>query len=292
MNDMTPFIAPKSDQLTADDLIAGERIITITGVRVDRSAEQPCEISFEGDDGKPWRPCKTMGRVLVKAWGPDANKYVGKSVQLYRDPDVTWAGMKVGGIRIRALSHINAPFDMALTATRGKKSMARFLPLKDAPAKDDPAKKWADAYIASVNRMDDADALSAFANEKAKRLDELQAKRPELHRACVESLDAKRASFAPADDEWGNDGTLAADNPTAAEGPADDQRGDSFADDEWSETRSPADRVGDLIAEANGRASWEAAKAEFERARAEMSDDEAASVQAALDAKRASLVKG
>lgn len=197
MNDMAPFIAPKSDQLNADDLIAGDRIITITGVRLDSSAEQPCEISFDGDDGKPWRPCKTMGRVLVKAWGPDSQKYVGKSVHLYRDPDVTWAGMKVGGIRIRALSHIDAPFDMALTATRGKKSMARFLLLKNAPAQDDPAKKWADAYIASATRAETLDELNAFANDKAKRLSELQAKRPELHRACVEALDARRGALTP-----------------------------------------------------------------------------------------------
>jgi len=217
MNDMTPIIAPKSNQLTSDDLLAGDRTITITEVSINPGTEQPCQIRFEGDQGKPWYPCKTMARVLVKAWGPDAKQYVGKSVQLFRDPNVTWAGMAVGGIRIRALSHIEAAFDMALTATRGKKAMARFVPLKaqvtQHPAAD-PARKWADGYIATVNQAQSSEQLDEFANSKAVKLAELQTKRPELHTECVHALDNKRAalSFQP-------------------EGRADADMGEGFADD-------------------------------------------------------------
>ena len=122
MTDMRSVIAPKSDQLNADDMISGPMTITISGVKLTPGAEQPVSISFNGDGGKPWRPCKSMSRVLVSAWGPDANVYAGKSLTLYRDPAVTWGGMAVGGIRISHMSHIEK--DLMLMLTMTKKSRA------------------------------------------------------------------------------------------------------------------------------------------------------------------------
>ena len=58
--DMKPTIVAKSDQLNADDLIGGPKTIKITRVTVTERAEQPCVINFEGDDGKPWKPSKSM----------------------------------------------------------------------------------------------------------------------------------------------------------------------------------------------------------------------------------------
>ena len=121
MNDMTAIIEPKSDQLNADSLISGPRTITITGVDIRPGTEQPCSIFFQGDEGRPWKPCKSMARVLVAAWGPDAKAYVGRSVTLYRDPSVKWGGMEVGGIRISHMSHIKGRQTMALTVTKGSK---------------------------------------------------------------------------------------------------------------------------------------------------------------------------
>lgn len=131
--DMSKFIAPKSDQLNADDLIAGPRTITITSVRGTDAADQPVAVHYEGDAGKPYKPCKSMRRVMVHCWGKNAAEYVGKSMELYCDPDVQFGGMKVGGIRIRAMSHIDGPKQMALTATRGKKAPYKVQPLADAP---------------------------------------------------------------------------------------------------------------------------------------------------------------
>lgn len=122
MNDMSAVIVPKSDQINADDLIAGPRTIRITEVDIRPGTEQPVSIYFDGDDGKPWKPCKSMSRVLVAAWGPDAKAYVGRSVTLYRDPKVKWGGMDVGGIRVSHLSHIEREMVMALTATKGKRA--------------------------------------------------------------------------------------------------------------------------------------------------------------------------
>lgn len=203
--DMSPVIAPKSNQLTADDLLSGDRTITITGVELTPGAEQPCRISFEGDNGKPWFPCKSMGRVLVKAWGPDAKNYVGKSVHLFRDPEVVWAGMKIGGIRIKALSHIDAPFDMALTATRGKKAMSRFFPLKadvrpintDQGTHADAAAEWAAKFVAAIGKAATAEKIDELAAKHAARLDEMREKRPELFDRCGEAMEARRDALAP-----------------------------------------------------------------------------------------------
>jgi len=127
--DMSKTIIPKSDQLNADDLIAGPRTVTITGVRGTETAEQPVAINFQGDDGKPYKPCKSMRRVMVHVWGPDAKQYIGRSMTLYCDPGVQFGGMRVGGIRISHMSHMNGPMTMALTATRAKRAPFTVQPL-------------------------------------------------------------------------------------------------------------------------------------------------------------------
>lgn len=141
MTDLTNTIEAKSDQLGADDLMSGPRNIKITKVSADTgSSEQPIVINFEGDNRKPWKPCKSMRRLLVAIWGANGNEYVGRSVTLYRDPTVKWGGMEVGGIRISHMSHIDKPVTIALTATRGNKRPTTVQPLviRDEPKKDQP----------------------------------------------------------------------------------------------------------------------------------------------------------
>jgi hypothetical protein len=120
MSDMTAVIAPKSDQINADDLIAGDLTITITGVKISPGQEQPVSIQFKGSD-KVFRPCKSMSRVMVAAWGPDAKTYEGRSMTLYRDPTVKWGGLAVGGIRIRAMSHIDRDMTMMLSESKANR---------------------------------------------------------------------------------------------------------------------------------------------------------------------------
>lgn len=128
MNDMRSVIVPKSDQLNADDLIAGPLTVDIRDVTI-KPGEQPVSIYFDGDGDKPYKCCKSMARVLVYCWGDDATQYVGKSMTLYRDPAVKWGGMAVGGIRISHMSHIKGKQTMALTETRGSKKLFTVLPL-------------------------------------------------------------------------------------------------------------------------------------------------------------------
>ena len=102
MTDMTAVIQPKSDQVNADDFIAGPATFTIESVSISPGTEQPVQIKLVGEP-RVWRPCKSMSRVLVAAWGPDAKVYTGRSLTLYRDPKVKWGGMEVGGIRVSHL---------------------------------------------------------------------------------------------------------------------------------------------------------------------------------------------
>ena len=130
MNDMSMVIQAKSDQLSADDLLAGPLTITITNVVVRPGTEQPVTIEYDGGSGRPWKPCKSMSRLLVAAWGADAKAYAGRSVTLYRDPSVKWGGMEVGGIRISHMSHIEREMVMPLTATKGVKKAYKVKPIQ------------------------------------------------------------------------------------------------------------------------------------------------------------------
>ena len=123
MNDFAHTLAPKSDQLNADDLIAGPRTIKITKVKaLPKNEQQPLWIYFEGDDGKPWKPCKTMGRVLAEVWKTtDGDKLVGRQVTIYRDPTVKMKGEVTGGIRISHMSHIEGDVTVPVTLSRGQR---------------------------------------------------------------------------------------------------------------------------------------------------------------------------
>ena len=136
-------IAPKSDQLNADDLIAGPITVRIVSV-THGNAESPIRVNIEGR--MPYYPCKSMRRVLVAAWGEDGAPYAGRYMTLYRDPEVKYGGIKVGGIRISHLSDITADMYMALTVTRGKRAEYTVQRLNiQAPAAKAPKPKPAPA---------------------------------------------------------------------------------------------------------------------------------------------------
>ena len=165
MLDMSPVIVPKSDQISADDFISGPRTYQIDSVAINPGTEQPVNISLVGEN-RVWKPCKSMARVLVAAWGPDAKLYSGKSVTLYRDPKVKWGGLEVGGVRISHMSHIERPLSMALTATKGRRADYTVKPLvlqvSREPAREEPAAltpKEAADLIAEAETMADLIAV-------------------------------------------------------------------------------------------------------------------------------------
>lgn len=199
--DMSAFIVAKSDQLNSDDLGSGPRTIRITGVRANPdSAEQPVSISYEGDEGKPFKPCKTVRRILVAVWGPQAGEYVGRSMTLYRDPKVSFGGMQVGGIRVSHMSHMDREIVVAANSTRGKKAAHKILPLKvEAVQQEDGAAKWLGSVLRHLPKIDSLEALEAFRDERQTRIDELREKRPELHAELTGAFNTREQELtAPA----------------------------------------------------------------------------------------------
>ena len=212
--DMSRFIEAKSDQLNADDLIGSDRTITITRV-AGCDGDQPIAIFYEGDGGKPFKPCKTIRRVLMAVWGRYANEYVGRSMTIYRDDEVTFGGLKVGGIRIRAMSGIDKETTVVVMKSKGKKAGMKILPLADAPRKDPTPKQqrqspaeWVEGYIAELATAADLDALASIQQKAGKTLDRLRDADAALYERAVQA---------------GKDRADAL-NPT--EGPADEQRGE------------------------------------------------------------------
>jgi hypothetical protein len=202
--DMSAFIAAKSDQLNADDLMDAPRTITITKVTAaPDAAEQPVSIHYEGGEGRPWKPCKTMRRILVGVWGKDASKYVGRSLTLYRDPTVAFGGLQVGGIRVSHMSDITEDKTVALLVTRGRKAPFKIKPLKDAPRQQTSDFSGQLAELKSLAKPGNTEALGAKWQEigpDARKA--LAAELPALKAACSEQpaedvpFDAQPASLA------------------------------------------------------------------------------------------------
>lgn len=186
-------IVPKSDQLNADDLLTGPIVVTIQKVSRGDTKEQPVSIAIDGGR-MPYKPCKSMRRVLIAAWGEDGRLWVGKSMRLFCDPEVMFGGVKVGGIRISHLSHIANTMTIALTTTRSKRA-----PYKVEPLEEQKADKPFD-YNAAMDDM--ADAVSeaqlkavfapAWKRSKADGNEEMTA-------ALKENYDTFKAKFAAGD---------------------------------------------------------------------------------------------
>jgi hypothetical protein len=156
--DLTETIVPKSDQLNADDLMSGPRTFTIVEVRKTSNPEQPVDVLLaEFPPGRPFKPAKSMRRVMVAAWGPDASTYTGRRLTLYRDPTVRFGGQDVGGLRISHMSHIDKKLTIALTVTRGKRAPYVVQPL---PAGAEPAPVVSDGTLIELVAMFDRKGIA------------------------------------------------------------------------------------------------------------------------------------
>lgn len=213
MNDMSGTIIPKSDQLNADSLLSGPITVKITGVEI-AMGEQPVTIHYAGEEGRPYKPGKSMRRVLVAMWGADASLYTGRSMTLYCDTKVTFGGMAVGGIRISHLSDISGPATLALTETKGKKkpfvvrplsiaqpppsAMRQAAPKIDAAAQRDPAMvAWIDDTVTAFDRLKTAAAMFKLIDSIKGNRDVLREEAPELDARIDAAVKAANARLAP-----------------------------------------------------------------------------------------------
>ena len=184
ITNLRPTIEPKSDQLNADQLLGGSITIRVSDVRVG-SADQPVIIHYDGDNGRPYKPCKTMRKVLILAWGEDGRRWVGQSMTLYNDPSVKFGGADVGGVRISHLSGIDRCIQVSLNATRGKKAL-HVIDVLRVTADHDAAIRLADdaealkaAFGAAYSSTKDKAARAAYKQAYDKRLAALQSPEPE-----------------------------------------------------------------------------------------------------------------
>lgn len=147
--DLTQAIIAKSDQLNASDLISGPRTFTIHEVR-EGNQDQPCQIFLTEWPGRPFKPSKTVMRILVHAWGKETDDWPqGARMTLFRDPSAKWAGEEVGGIRVSHLSHIAERFKIALRESQ-KKSVLYTIDLLSDAAPTPPANPERTALLAQI----------------------------------------------------------------------------------------------------------------------------------------------
>jgi hypothetical protein len=161
---LTESIAPRSDQLNADDLMSGPRMVTITEVKKGTPDQPVNVVTEEFGSGRPYKPSKSMRRVMVMAWGAESAAYVGGQLTLFRNPSIRFGKDEVGGIQIAAMSGLDAPLTVALTVTRGKRAPFTVQPLVAPPKpKDESGRDWLKELTATESDMDLISALGAAA---------------------------------------------------------------------------------------------------------------------------------
>ncbi len=128
--DLSGTIKSKSDQLNADDLVAGPIIVQVEGVKLTNDPQQPVHIYYYGCENKPFKPCLTVRRILIALWGVDGNQWANKWMNLYIDKSVSFGKQKnIGGIRVDAVSHISSAATISLSVRRGVKQQFVIQPI-------------------------------------------------------------------------------------------------------------------------------------------------------------------
>ena len=99
LNEMFP-----SNYLSKDDFPA-PRVLVIANVtreqlRSARGKEMKTFLHFEGNV-KPMILNKTNGLAIAKLYGRSSDAWISQPIDVYTEPNVTMAGQRVGGIRVR-----------------------------------------------------------------------------------------------------------------------------------------------------------------------------------------------
>jgi hypothetical protein len=154
-DDMSNTIAPKSDQLQADDLVGGRTItIKINRRENKKGVDQPLSLFYDGDNGKPYKPSKGMRHVLIGLYGKSSKNYVGHSLTLYRDEKVTFGPDTTGGVRISNATGITKPMTIIIPVKRGIRKPFTVQPLIISEPNKPDATQW-EADIMAVTTLDE-----------------------------------------------------------------------------------------------------------------------------------------
>jgi hypothetical protein len=118
-----------------------------------------------------------MRKLMAHCWGLNEADYIGRSMELFRDESVKWGGEEVGGIRIRAMSHIPDRKRISLQISKNKKMPIVVEPLRIEPKRDESQEKaraYADKLMASFASAESQQGLESLWNDALKPLDRLK----------------------------------------------------------------------------------------------------------------------
>lgn len=121
MVDISDTLLVKSDRICADDLLAGDLIITVTKAdKFTEDTKKRIKIWNDVFPDKCYIPTTGMARAIAMKWGKDSDNWIGKQLQLYREPTVIYAQKEVGGVEVRNMSHIPESFTFMLKVSKYK----------------------------------------------------------------------------------------------------------------------------------------------------------------------------
>jgi hypothetical protein len=90
--------------LRKEDFEDGDQVLTIKGVKLEDmpgDGNQQKWVLYFRELQKGMALNSTTIRVLEKGYGDDSDMWVGKKVLVYVDPNITFKGQLVGGLRLR-----------------------------------------------------------------------------------------------------------------------------------------------------------------------------------------------
>jgi len=179
-SDFAKTTEAKSDQLNSEDLLGGPITVQITAVKVNlKEDQQPVSVSYKGDNNKPWKPSKTMRKVLMMKWGDDEALFVGRHLTLFRDPTITWAGQAVGGVSISHMSDMQNDDRFMLASSRGQKKALKIEHLKTKTAEEvaqekrNRASTWVSQSKLEISELNSSKEINKWMADKGQVIESL-----------------------------------------------------------------------------------------------------------------------
>lgn len=163
--DISAALVAKSDQLNASDLTGAPVIARIVNVRPGDNSK-PVFVDLEGMDRRPWKPSKGQLRVLSYRWGTETDTWIGRLVKLVNNPEVIYAGEKVGGVEVVAMSHIDAPFTIPVRVSQ-KKVKQQHVDVLSEPVTEPWVAQWQaiNNALTEAGYQGDGPAMLAYAGQ-------------------------------------------------------------------------------------------------------------------------------
>lgn len=155
MPDVSEVLAPNSQQLDNIELRGkGPQVFTVARVDVRTpGTDQPLIVHLV-EFPRPWKPGKTMGRVLAHCWGRESDNWPGKQVELYADESIKFGNETPGGTRISRVSHIDKPQQVPVLLSQGRPGFYKVEPLPESAQQPTPVEPTAEEIAACTDKAE------------------------------------------------------------------------------------------------------------------------------------------